>query len=68
MLQPLVNSVLDTPALQVLLQEWDEKDSIVTAVMGMAGPWLALQGLAVVGFAATGVAAGKSDSTITEYD
>jgi hypothetical protein len=64
MLQPLVNSVLDTPALQVLLQEWDKKDSMVTVVMGMAGPWLALQGLAVVGFTTTGVAAGKPDSAI----
>jgi hypothetical protein len=64
----LVNRVLDTPNLQALLEDWDAKDSIVTIVMGAAGPWLALQGLAVVGFTAAGVAAGKPDSTITEYD
>ena len=64
----LVNSVLDTPALQALLEDWDRKDAVVTLVMGAAGPWLALQGLAVVGFTATGIAAGKTDSTITEYD
>jgi len=52
-----VNRVLDTPNLQALLEDWDAKDSIVTIVMGAAGPWLALQGLAVVGFTAAGVAA-----------
>lgn len=60
--------MLDTPGLQALLEDWDGKDSIVTMVMGAAGPWLALQGLAVVGFTATGVAAGTLDSTSTEYD
>jgi hypothetical protein len=67
-LATLVNTVLNTPDLQALLEDWDGKDSVVTLVMGMAGPWLALQGLAVVGFTAAGVAAGKSDSTSTEYD
>jgi hypothetical protein len=68
MLATLVNSVLDMPGLQALLEDWDGKDSIVTAVMGAAGPWLALQGLAVVGFTAAGVAAGKPDSTSNEND
>jgi hypothetical protein len=49
---------MQTPELRVLLEGWDAKDSIVTTVLAAAGPWLAIQGLAVVGFTASGVAVG----------
>jgi hypothetical protein len=49
---------MQTPKLKVLLESWDAKDSIVTTVLAAAGPWLAIQGLAVVGFTGSGIAAG----------
>ena len=50
---------METPEIKVLLENWDARDSVVTSVLAAAGPWLAIQGLAVVGFTATGVAAGE---------
>lgn len=62
-----VNSALNTPGIQRLLKDWDGRDSVVTLVVGMARPWLALQGLAVVGFTTAGVTAGNDGALIGIY-
>ncbi|KIM32785.1 hypothetical protein M408DRAFT_326524 [Serendipita vermifera MAFF 305830] len=49
-----------TSKMKGLLEDWDAKDSVVSTVFAAAGPWLALQGLAVVGFTAGGIAAGSA--------
>lgn len=49
---------MQTPEVKLLLEDWDAKDNVVTAVLAAAGPWLALQGLAVAGFTASGITAG----------
>lgn len=49
---------MQTPEVKVLLEGWNAKDGVVTTVLVAAGPWLAIQGLAVVGFTASGIAAG----------
>jgi len=50
---------MEIPELEAMLEDWDRKDNVVAAVLTAAGPWLAAQGLVVVGFTASGIAAGK---------
>lgn len=49
---------METPEIKNLLENWDDRDKMVTTVLTAAAPWLATQGLSIAGFTATGVAAG----------
>jgi hypothetical protein len=54
----LVNGILRQDKITAFVKDLEAKDAALTTVFATLGPWLALNGIAMVGFTASGVAAG----------
>lgn len=55
----LVNGIRPDNAAKRLLKDWKTKDIALTGLFAAATPWLLLNGIFLVGFTTSGIAAGK---------